>query len=49
MSVSQQLVPALKQLRLSGVLETLEVRNQQALGERAELNRAPLAHASWDY
>jgi DNA replication protein DnaC len=34
MSVSQQLTPALKQLRLSGILETLEVRNQQAIGEQ---------------
>jgi DNA replication protein DnaC len=34
MSVSQQLAPALKQLRLSGILETLEVRNQQASGEQ---------------
>ncbi|MGE5333380.1 MAG: IS21-like element helper ATPase IstB [Nitrososphaerota archaeon] len=34
MSVSQQLAPALKQLRLSGILETLEVRNQQAIGEQ---------------
>lgn len=34
MSVSQQLAPALKQLRLSGILETLDVRNQQAIGEQ---------------
>jgi DNA replication protein DnaC len=34
MSLSQQLAPALKQLRLSGILETLEVRNQQAIGEQ---------------
>ena len=34
MSISQQLAPALKQLRLSGILDTLEVRNQQAIGEQ---------------
>lgn len=34
MSISQQLAPALKQLRLSGILETLDVRNQQAIGEQ---------------
>ncbi len=34
MSVSQQLAPALKQLRLSGILDSLEVRNQQAIAEQ---------------
>ena len=34
MSVSQQLAPALKQLRLSGILDSLEVRNQQAVAEQ---------------
>jgi DNA replication protein DnaC len=34
MSVSQQLAPALKQLRLSGILDSLEVRNQQAAAEQ---------------
>jgi len=29
-----QLTPYLKQLRLSGILETLEVRNQQAIAEQ---------------
>ena len=29
-----QLIPKLKSLRLSGVLETLEVRNRQALDEK---------------
>ena len=30
-----QLIPALKSLRLSGVLDTLELRNQQAVKEKA--------------
>jgi DNA replication protein DnaC len=34
MSVSQQLAPALKQLRLSGILDSLEVRNQQAVTDQ---------------
>lgn len=31
MELSHQLVPYLKRLRLSGILETLEVRNRQAI------------------
>jgi len=31
MEMTHQLIPFLKRLRLSGVLETLEVRNQQAI------------------
>ncbi len=31
MQLSHQLVPKLKSLRLSGILETLDVRNQQAI------------------
>jgi len=34
MSLAHQLTPSLKQLRLSGILATLEVRNQQAIGEK---------------
>src|SRR5262245_1840167 len=34
MSLSQQLAPALKQLRLSGILDSLEVRNQQAVADQ---------------
>lgn len=34
MELSHQLVPHLKRLRLSGILETLDVRNQQAIGGR---------------
>jgi DNA replication protein DnaC len=34
MELKSQLVPKLKSLRLSGVLETLEVRNQQAIEEK---------------
>lgn len=34
MELRHQLTPQLKQLRLSGVLETLEVRNQQAIHEQ---------------
>ena len=34
MSLAHQLTPYLKQLRLSGILDTLEVRNQQAIGEQ---------------
>jgi len=34
MSLSQHLAPALKQLRLSGMLESLEVRTQQAIAEQ---------------
>ena len=33
MELAHELAPPLKRLRLSGVLETLEVRNQQALEE----------------
>mgnify|MGYP000155063564 CR=1 FL=1 len=29
--MTHQLIPFLKRLRLSGILETLEVRNQQAI------------------
>jgi DNA replication protein DnaC len=32
--MAHQLTPSLKQLRLSGILETLEVRNQQAIAEQ---------------
>jgi len=31
MELIHQLTPALKRLRLSGILETLEMRNQQAI------------------
>ena len=31
MEMTHQLIPFLKRLRLSGVLQTLEVRNQQAI------------------
>jgi DNA replication protein DnaC len=34
MQLDHQLVPKLKQLRLSGILETLELRNRQALEEK---------------
>ena len=34
MELTQELTPQLKRLRLSGVLETLELRNQQAIQER---------------
>jgi DNA replication protein DnaC len=34
MSLAHHLTPYLKQLRLSGILDTLEVRNQQAIGEQ---------------
>ena len=34
MQLNHQLVPKLKQLRLSGILETLELRNRQALEEK---------------
>lgn len=34
MQISHQLVPKLKSLRLSGILETLEVRNRQAIEEK---------------
>jgi DNA replication protein DnaC len=34
MSISQQLAPALKQLRLSGILQSVEVRTQQAIAEQ---------------
>src|SRR5207247_2638970 len=34
MTLSHQLVPQLKQLRLSGILETLELRNRQAVDEQ---------------
>ena len=31
MEMTHQLIPFLKRLRLSGILETLDVRNQQAI------------------
>src|SRR5947209_15930722 len=34
MSLAHHLTPALKQLRLSGILDTLDVRNQQAITEK---------------
>jgi len=34
MELTHELTPHLKRLRLSGVLETLELRNQQAIQER---------------
>jgi len=34
MEMRSQLLPKLKSLRLSGVLETLEVRNRQAIEEK---------------
>jgi DNA replication protein DnaC len=34
MELKSQLIPKLKNLRLSGILETLEVRNQQAIEEK---------------
>lgn len=34
MELTHQLEPQLKRLRLSGILETLEVRNQQAIQEK---------------
>src|SRR3989337_3001810 len=34
MELKQHLIPKLKALRLSGILDTLEVRTQQALGEQ---------------
>ena len=33
MELKQQLIPKLKHLRLSGILDTLAVRSQQALAE----------------
>ena len=40
--VLPQLTPSLKQLRLSGILDTLEVRTQQAIAEHwgYEIGRA---------
>jgi DNA replication protein DnaC len=35
MQISHQLIPKLKSLRLSGILETLEVRNRQAIEEKS--------------
>jgi hypothetical protein len=34
MELKQHLIPKLKALRLSGILDTLEVRTQQALTEQ---------------
>ncbi len=34
MELKQHLVPKLKALRLSGILDTLDVRTQQAIGEQ---------------
>jgi DNA replication protein DnaC len=34
MSLPHQLAPALRRLRLSGILDTLDVRNQQAIAEK---------------
>ena len=34
MQISHQLIPKLKSLRLSGILETLDVRNQQAIDDK---------------
>jgi len=34
MELKQHLIPKLKQLRLSGILDTLEARSQQAIGEQ---------------
>ena len=34
MELMHQLTPQLKRLRLSGILETLEIRNQQAIDEK---------------
>jgi len=34
MELSHQIIPSLKRLRLSGVLETLDLRNQQAIDGR---------------
>ena len=34
MAITHQLAPQLKQLRLSGILDTLDVRQQQAVGGR---------------
>ena len=34
MQISHQLIPKLKSLRLSGILETLDVRNRQAIEEK---------------
>src|SRR5665213_3980318 len=34
MELASQLIPKLKSLRLSGILDTLEVRNKQAVSER---------------
>ena len=33
MELKQHLIPKLKHLRLSGILDTLDVRSQQALAE----------------
>ena len=33
MEIKQHLIPQLKHLRLSGILDTLEVRSRQALDE----------------
>ena len=35
MEIRHQLTPKLKSLRLSGILETLDVRTQQAITEQA--------------
>jgi hypothetical protein len=34
MEMTHQLIPFLKRLRLSGILETLEARNQQAISSK---------------
>jgi hypothetical protein len=34
MHINHQLVPKLKNLRLSGILETLDVRNRQAIEQK---------------
>ena len=41
MELTHQLTPMLRTLRLSGILETLEVRNRQAIEQQSLLRRVP--------
>ena len=43
MDIKPQLIPKLKSLRLSGILETLDVRNRQAIDDKLSLRRVPRA------
>lgn len=41
MNPATELAPQLKQLRLSGILDSLDARNRQAVNQRAKLTRQP--------